>query len=86
MCFWLSNVLTTLNFLIAVYTFFKNDDVAHLAIASIFSFVLGPVFAVFRWRFRQGIRFVPAILFIGQAVYITLGAAGVSRRMIMGLE
>ena len=48
---------------------------------------LGPVFAIFRWRFRRAIRFVPVLIFFAFAVYLMVGAtcAG-AKKMISGVE
>ena len=86
MIFWVSNFLTTVNLILAAFTYFKNHDIAHLALAAIYSIVIGPVFAVCRWRFKQGIRYVPMILFVTIATYISVGSLGVSKKMMQGLD
>lgn len=49
--------------------------------------VLGPIFALFRWRFRRAIRFIPVLIFFMFAVYLTLGATYKgAKKMISGVE
>ena len=79
-------MLAAINLIMGVFTYFKSDDIAHLALAAIYSIVIGLIFTVFRWRFRRGMRYVPAILFTSFATYICLGALGVGKNMMRGLE
>jgi len=58
--------------------------VAHLGVGAIYLFVIGPVFAIFRWRFKKAVRFIPAILFAGVAIYISVGAIGPNARVTEG--
>lgn len=82
----MSIVLCSLNFILAVYSYVKNADIAHLATASIYSVTLGPIFGLLRWRFRRLVRYIPAILFTAMAIFISLSAVGINKTMIRGLE
>lgn len=85
MVFWLANFLATLNLLTAILSFFSKNDIAHLGLGAIYSIVIGPIFGLFRWRFRRGVRYVPAILFVSVCIYIILGVLGVSKKMMQGM-
>ena len=86
MIFSVGIILATLNFLVAVYTYFTKNDFAHLALASIYVIVAGPIFALFRWRFRRAIRYIPVLLMFGVASYISIGALGINKKMFLGLQ
>ena len=48
---------------------------------------LGPVFALFRWRFRRAVRFLPVLLFAFFSTYLCLGALwSGGKRMLSGIE
>jgi hypothetical protein len=48
--------------------------------------ILGPVFALFRWRFKRAIRFIPALIFLAFALYISLGACFYRDILLQGVE
>lgn len=79
-------MLAAYRLIFGVFTYYKEDDIAHLALAAIYLIVIGLFFTAFRLQFRRGMRYVPAILFTSFATYISLGALGVSKNMMKGLE
>ena len=80
------NALAIFNFIIGVYTYITVKDIAHLIIASIYCITIGPIFAIFKWRFKKCVRFLPAILFVAIAVYISALAMGVNKNIVRGLD
>jgi hypothetical protein len=59
--------------------------VAHLGIGAIYIIVVGPIFGLLKWRFKRGVRYIPAILFAGVAIYISLGSLMINK-MTEGLN
>lgn len=48
--------------------------------------IVGPVFALFRWRFKRAIRLIPALIFLAFALYISLGACFYRDILLQGVE
>jgi hypothetical protein len=64
-----------------------KHDIGRIILSLIYITFLGPVFAIFRWRFRRAVRFVPVLIFLAFAVYLSIGATlPGAKKMISGVE
>ena len=72
--FWLTNLLAAINFIASLssYALQGKQGIGIVITSVIYLIGIGPVFAIFRWRFKRAIRFVPVIIFLAIAVYLSL--------------
>ena len=72
--FWVSNIFTFVNFITSIVSYFSQgkEDIGNLVMSIIYLISVGPVFALFRWRFKRAIRFIPVIIFFVIAFYLAL--------------
>ena len=73
--FWLANLFAAINFITSLisYALLQGKQDLGIVITSVIYLIgIGPVFAIFRWRFKRAIRFVPVIIFLAIAVYLSL--------------
>ena len=72
--FWLANFFAAINFITSVisYALQGKQDLGPIITSVIYLIGIGPAFAIFRWRFKRAIRFLPVIIFLAITVYLSL--------------
>jgi hypothetical protein len=73
--FWIGVILSLINFSANLLSFFQSGKTIYgrIYLSLIFLVVLGPVFALLKWRFKRGVRYLPIIFFLVYAGYFCMG-------------
>ena len=73
--FWIMNILAIANFLLSLSGFIRSGSksMGRVLLPLIYITVLGPIFALFRWRFKRAIRFIPVLIFMPFAILLCVG-------------
>ena len=73
---WLNMIISTLNFLFAIYTYFKGGGDLLSLLGNLIWFIgFGPVNTLFYFRFKHGLRWTSSAVFISQALLNSYAAS-----------
>jgi hypothetical protein len=87
--FWVTNILSFANLIAALMSYFKSDkkEIGRLSFSLIYMIALGPVFAIFKLRFRRAVRYLPVLIFLTFSVYLCLGVCWAGgKKLLSGVE
>jgi hypothetical protein len=80
--FWIVVILVTLNIVWSAIILAKQEYLFHFSISIIYFVGFGPLFALFRFRFKKAVRSLPCLVFLALSVFIVLTAYGVSDKLM----
>lgn len=82
MVFWVVVVFATVNLVWSAIIFAQQEYLFRFSIALIYFVGFCPLFALFRYRFKKAIRFLPCLVFLSLSVLIVLTAFGANDKLM----